>query len=445
MESENTESSFLDTMEEEEQEEFQKTVEEYVNTYLEENMQKFSQETFTATMIHEITQELLLDLQSAGICNKEDENDVEDVENYVEEIVEHVYEMYDVPARSESVYDEPLYSPTEIIGLRDKIQKLQDLPLPAQRSSGWYAFRHQLFTASNLWKLFSTECQYNSLIYEKCLPINENGVSFGTTNLTSPAHWGIKYEPISVEIYKRRNQVEVIDLGCIQHPRHSFIGASPDGIVVSPFKMGRMLEIKNPVNREINRIPSEAYWIQMQLQMEVCDLDECDFLETQFREYPTESAFWEDLEKDQEKSVFDKMEKGVLLLIMKESTIMYERPIPAYIHYPLDAEITKENVELWITKIYTEKNEQTNEIEYKYSVTPIYWYLEIYSCVLVRRNKLWFESVVPIIESAWNTVLKEREEGYGHRAPKKKIKQLVPALFMNIHKLPTEYECEHEN
>jgi hypothetical protein len=228
-------------------------------------------------------------------------------------------------------------------------------------------------------------------------------------------------------------------LGCIQHPRHSFIGASPDGIVVSPFKMGRMLEIKNPVNREINGIPSEAYWIQMQLQMEVCDLDECDFLETQFREYPTESAFWEEVEKDQEKSTFDKMEKGILLLIMKESTVMYERPIPAYIHYPLDAEITKENVELWITKIYNEKNEQ---MEHKYSVTPIYWYLEIYSCVLVRRNKLWFDSVLPNIESAWNTVVKEREEGYGHRAPKKKIKQLVPALFMDIHKLPAEYEFD---
>jgi hypothetical protein len=294
------------------------------------------------------------------------------------------------------------------------------------------------------------------LIYEKCLPINENGVSFGTTNLTSPAHWGVKYEPISVEIYKRRNQVEVIDLGCIQHPRYSFIGASPDGIVVSPTKMGRMLEIKNPVNREIDGIPSEAYWIQMQLQMEVCDLDECDFVETQFREYPTETMFWEEVENDCGKSVFEKMEKGVLLLIMKESTEMYQRPIPTYIHYPLDAELTKENVETWITKIYNEKNEKEEQEEKekeekeeqeekdKYSVTPIYWFLEIYSCVLVRRNRLWFESVLPIIESAWNTVVKEREEGYGHRAPKKKIKQLVPALFMNIHKLPADYEFAEE-
>ena len=45
-----------------------------------------------------------------------------------------------------------------------------------------------------------------------------------------------------------------------------------------------MLEIKNIVNREINGIPKKEYWIQMQLQMEVCDLGECDFLETRFKE-----------------------------------------------------------------------------------------------------------------------------------------------------------------
>ena len=39
------------------------------------------------------------------------------------------------------------------------------------------------------------------------------------------------------------------------------------------------------VNREIDVIPKKEYWGQMQLQMENCDLDECDFLETKFVEY----------------------------------------------------------------------------------------------------------------------------------------------------------------
>ena len=58
-------------------------------------------------------------------------------------------------------------------------------------------------------------------------------------------------------------------------------------------RYGRMLEIKNIVNRDITGIPKKAYWVQMQLQMEVCDLEECDFLETRFKEYDNEQAFLE--------------------------------------------------------------------------------------------------------------------------------------------------------
>ena len=47
-------------------------------------------------------------------------------------------------------------------------------------------------------------------------------------------------------------------------------------------RYGRLVEIKNIVNREITGIPKKEYWVQMQLQMEVTDLDECDFLETRF-------------------------------------------------------------------------------------------------------------------------------------------------------------------
>lgn len=71
------------------------------------------------------------------------------------------------------------------------------------------------------------------------------------------------------------------------------MGASPDGINVdvNSERYGRMLEIKNIVNREINGIPKKEYWVQMQMQMEVCDLDECDFLETKFVEYENADVF----------------------------------------------------------------------------------------------------------------------------------------------------------
>jgi flagellin-specific chaperone FliS len=88
-------------------------------------------------------------------------------------------------------------------------------------------------------------------------------------------------------IYEHMYQTKIDDFGCIQHPENDFIGASPDGINIdlsNKERFGRMLEIKNIVNREITGIPKEEYWVQTQVQMETCNLDECDFVETRFKE-----------------------------------------------------------------------------------------------------------------------------------------------------------------
>ena len=54
-------------------------------------------------------------------------------------------------------------------------------------------------------------------------------------------------------------------------------------------------------------------------------------------------------------------------------------------------------------------------------VTNIYWWLEEYSCVLVPANKKWFEAVLPQLSNIWNTIIKERETGFEHRKPRKKV------------------------
>ena len=135
-----------------------------------------------------------------------------------------------------------------------------------------------MITASNAYKAFENNTVKNQLIYDKCQPINEfKEVKMVNTNST--LHWGQKYEPLSVLIYEHKYNTQIEDFGCIQHEKYNFVGASPDGINVdvNSKRYGRMLEIKNIVNREITGIPKKEYWIQMQLQMEVCELDECDF------------------------------------------------------------------------------------------------------------------------------------------------------------------------
>ena len=65
-----------------------------------------------------------------------------------------------------------------------------------------------------------------------------------------------------------------------------------------------MLEIKNVVSREISGIPKFEYWVQMQIQMEVCDLNECDFLETKFVEYENYEDYLNDnTDKYKEKKI----------------------------------------------------------------------------------------------------------------------------------------------
>ena len=162
-----------------------------------------------------------------------------------------------------------------------------------------------------------------------------------------------------------------------------------------------MLEIKNIVNRVINGNPKMEYWIQMQLQMETCDLNECDFLETKFLEYDSQYEFLAD-------GTFthtgDSKPKGIMLLFSYNGDLQYEYA-PLY--------ITSDRYENW-EKEMMEKN-VTGEW-----IRTIYWKLEKYSNVLVLRNKQWFKKAVPIIEDVWKTITEERQTGYEHRAPKKR-------------------------
>jgi len=50
-----------------------------------------------------------------------------------------------------------------------------------------------------------------------------------------------------------------------------------------------------------------------------------------------------------------------------------------------------------------------------------YWHLAEFSCVYIPRNKQWFGAVIPKIEQIWQIILKERVDGYEHRAPKKSL------------------------
>tara|TARA_B100000683_G_scaffold83636_1_gene82536 strand:- start:3846 stop:5345 length:1500 start_codon:yes stop_codon:yes gene_type:complete len=308
--------------------------------------------------------------------------------------------------------------------MKEKIAYLESVPQPDQRTDEWYHFRHKYLTASSLWKVFSTAGSQNNLIYSKCSPLDTE--KFKRFSLDSPMHWGNKYEPVSILWYEHTYNTRVSDFGCIPHENIEYIAASPDGINTLPTssRYGRMLEVKNIVNREITGIPKTEYWIQMQIQMEVCKLEECDFLETRFIEYDSVDDFKADgtftVSKD------DKLKGIIMHFADKDNRPIYEYP-------PLFQ--TETEFEIWESTMMKKYESMT-------WIQNLYWKLEEISCVLVLRNSFWFDAVLPELNSFWKIIQKEKESGYEHRAPKRRAKsssaskQITPLkCSINIEKL----------
>lgn len=409
------------------------TIMHLIEDYMNQDPQAISEPEF-----HEELLMYLIEIIFSQFEDVEKQQNIDDLEDFfyeLEEIIEISNDLYFdtiVPKRS--------LSDTKIIcsskknkDITNKIQYLLQQPQFKQRTLEWYEHRNNLITASNAYKTFGSIAVKNSLIYEKCnayhsmklqesqqqqetsqqedldpnvrsceliTPLKESQVNVNTT-----LHWGQKYEPLSVMLYEERYKTKIGEFGCISHPKYSFIGASPDGINIDPNsdRYGRMLEIKNIVNRVIDGQPKKEYWIQMQLQMEVCDLDECDFLETRFIEYENTEEFLNDGEFT---TSSNNELKGIIMYFAKDNGN------PHYEYMPLSI-MDEEEFEEW------RENKMEEFKDYTW-IKNIYWRLNEYSCVLVQRNRNWFQQSIDELKSIWNIIEIERKSDFEHRAPKRK-------------------------
>ena len=288
-----------------------------------------------------------------------------------------------------------------------QIQYLKSVPQPAQKTEEWYSFRKNHLTGSNIWKTLSSQSCINQLIYEKLAP-SVSGTKRNSLS-ESPLNWGHKYEPLTCLFYEYYNDVVVEEFGCIPHKTIPFLAASPDGIVTSPKNNGRMVEIKNVVSREITKIPKMEYYIQMQLQMEVCDLPDCDFVETKFVEYESENDFWKDKYN---------LKKGMIIVFVKDNeSFLYE-------YAPLFHNTEKE-LDTFTKKTFEKYNLdcpqiETNGIRW---FRTIYWKLDVYSCVYVPRNKMWFSKAFPKMKETWDLIEHELSDPNAYEKYKPKSKE----------------------
>jgi len=279
---------------------------------------------------------------------------------------------------------------------RRRVKLLQKIPQFEQRSQEWYDLRKGMITASDIATVTSDNPYQKpiTVLRKKCgLDDKFTGNKF--------TEWGIKYEQIANMIYEKDYNTTVIEFGLIQHPYISFLGASPDGITAD----GIMLEIKCPYVRELKpEIEHEGvphyYWIQVQIQLEVCNLEICDFQQCKLYEYQDKNEYLSDN--------FDGYKGCVVNKRLTNNKLEYI--------YPPSLEMSNDELAEWL-KQYEEDDEN-------YFIT--WWKLTNMLYTRLNRDREWFRNKLPIIEEFWKNVLYYRRHGVDEIKPKKRIKKEKP-------------------
>lgn len=314
--------------------------------------------------------------------------------------------------------------------LSNILDELMKIEYPEQKSDEWFRMRNERVTASDsacILGLNPYEHQYKFLIKKVLNPPFE-----GAKN----TYHGCKYEQTATMIYELRNNVKVAEFGLVAHPHYNFLAASPDGIV-SKYKLdgksktklvGRMLEIKCTTTRKIvmeGEIKGEIcpiyYWTQVQLQLECCNLEECDFWQCKILEYDNREKFIEDTGDKPYISKTTGFEKGCIIQVLPKDKYReikegnYWDVVYSYAKYLYPPKITMSvsECDTWIIETMANFNEVMKENnldpdDYFFD-TIKYWKLVQSNCALIKRDKKWFNDVKPEIEKLWNYVLYFRE------------------------------------
>jgi hypothetical protein len=289
---------------------------------------------------------------------------------------------------------------------RNRVKALRKKPQPPQRSPEWFKSRSTRVTASEaaccltlseeICKQYVEDFNVKNFKYKPnhCLShydtredyiINKCRTFYGENLFKDSIYTlhGKKYEEIATRLYRRTFNTDVIEFGLLPHPRLSYLAASPDGITSD----GVMLEIKCPYSRKIEEgVPPIWYWVQMMIQLEVADLNQCDFLECEIKELSSEQAFIEQI-------IGEKQDKGILLNKVNEP----DNSETKYI-YPPDNLTTYDEFITWANTVIQEYNMQNIQ------VTPLYYFINKWFVINVYRRKEWFNSVKHYFKEAMDLI-----------------------------------------
>ena len=319
--------------------------------------------------------------------------------------------------------------PPEYQALEDHFQKLKALPQPEQKSPEWFAYRLQRITASDTAAAID-ENPYEpveSFIHKKCDP---NHKFLDNANV----YHGKKFELIATKIYEHIYNVQVFEFGALPSFVHDFLGASPDGICSAKTldnkfstRLGTMLEIKcvAPNGRTIEtsgnikgHICPYYYYLQVQQQLECCELEVCDFWQCKLIQYKCREEYLLDsclntqhtYDTDGKKMQIDnRIKKGVLLQFYPKKWEPEfdgdEIEWKSKFIYPNRLDMNNIQYDQWMVQTLSNLNKTHPDIMKDcYFHKIIYWKLEQSHNQPIKRDRKLFASILPILKETWAKV-----------------------------------------
>jgi putative phage-type endonuclease len=245
-----------------------------------------------------------------------------------------------------------------------------------QRTEAWHAKRSEMITASEVYGVFGSESARREVMMRKLEPKPP-----GEGNAVPALLWGTRFEPVAKKIYEERTKCTITDVSCVQHPRHTFLGASPDGLIVpnsdDPKRYGRLVEFKCPISRAMKAEIPPGYIHQMQMQMECTGIDECEYVEFRFKQV----NYSEWVRSTEQKGMFTVYEDG---------KVVYDKDI------------------------------------YEDTTQVIYWLLNSIKEDFVPKDPEWLPKHLEGLTQFWNEVLEHRKQGT--LPPKPEEKKVIASL-----------------
>ena len=254
-------------------------------------------------------------------------------------------------------------------------------PQIPQRTPAWYAQGKEVLTASEFATLFGSPRAFSQLVMSK-VPVVAAAATTPYTNRLAcmtcemgPFDWGIRFEPVVKQYLERIWGTQIAESGRLLHPTDSRLAASPDGLILAatdPRRVGRLIEIKCPITRKVGAGVPFEYWCQMQLQMEVTGVDECEYVEVKLQS----------IQKMETELSGGATPDGFLWLIQAPSTVM------AY--------------------AYTEEERVTAEEAGWEVIETIPWRVAEMWTKTVPRDHVWFSGTADVRDKFWNDVTSAR-------------------------------------